>query len=206
MNRDLFLSILAMDSYNRGYGQGLLLYAGDRLNGQDELGRRLGNALVVNQTITESAIGASFYAIAYDVSGANIVGLSGTVISYRGTDKFVAEGPEGGDPANGWPLAVGNYAAAQPDLALRFYQSVAGFDTGADPFAAAITTTGHSLGGGLAGMAARRSAGERRSALALSVLPRRLARSSGMWRRSRQVALPLPNAFMAHGCNKVRRR
>jgi hypothetical protein len=23
MNRDLFLSILAMDSYNRGYGQGI---------------------------------------------------------------------------------------------------------------------------------------------------------------------------------------
>jgi len=148
VNRELFLSILSMDSYNRGYGQGLLLNPSDSITGQNEAGRRLGKAVVANFDIPDGSVAASFYAIAYDVSGANIDGLSGTVISYRGTDKFVAEGPEGGDPANGWPLAVGNYADAQPDLALRFYQSVAGFDTGADPFAAAITTTGHSLGGG----------------------------------------------------------
>ena len=42
MNRNLFLSILAMDSYNRGYGQGVLLSSTD-VGDVNELGRRLGN-------------------------------------------------------------------------------------------------------------------------------------------------------------------
>jgi hypothetical protein len=41
MNRDVFLSILAMDSYNRGYGQGVVLNAGDLTVGQNEVGRRV---------------------------------------------------------------------------------------------------------------------------------------------------------------------
>lgn len=44
MNRDVFLSLLALDSYNRGYGQNVLLNSGDSTIGQDEAGRRIGVA------------------------------------------------------------------------------------------------------------------------------------------------------------------
>lgn len=50
MDRDLFLAILAMDSYNRGYGQGLILDAGDESSGVNELGRTLGKARIIQQS------------------------------------------------------------------------------------------------------------------------------------------------------------
>ena len=73
MNRDLFLAILAMDSYNRGYGQGI--------KGLLETGQ-LGKATLLAAT-SEQKNGwetAGFYAIAYDVS--QVAGLSGTVVKY----------------------------------------------------------------------------------------------------------------------------
>lgn len=38
MNRDVFLSLLALDAYNRGYGQNVLLRKDDKITGQNELG------------------------------------------------------------------------------------------------------------------------------------------------------------------------
>ena len=105
MNRDLFLAILAMDSYNRGYGQGI--------NNLPVLLNvtRIGNAIITRQSdilANSDGVNAGFYAIAYDVSGAGVSGLTGTVISYRGTDKMFANpfGYEGGDAINGYGLAV----------------------------------------------------------------------------------------------------
>ena len=82
MNRDVFMSLVALDAYNRGYGQRVLLQNGGNLNGQNETGRLIGNARVTTQsTVLEGsdARGAGFYAIAYDWNGK-------TVISYRGTN------------------------------------------------------------------------------------------------------------------------
>lgn len=79
MNRDVFLSLLALDAYNRGYGQTVLLNQGDSTTGQDEVGRFLGSAQIIEQRINSEAQAAGFYAIAYDWNGE-------TVISYRGTN------------------------------------------------------------------------------------------------------------------------
>ena len=79
MNREVFLSLLALDSYNRGYGQSVLLRDGDNAVGQNELGRLIGTARVSAQNITQSAQQAGFYAIAYEWNNE-------TIISYRGTN------------------------------------------------------------------------------------------------------------------------
>jgi hypothetical protein len=67
---DVFRSILAMDSYNRGYGAGILLS-----------GTEIGDAALGDSTNEDaSAQAASFYAQAY-------IWGDKTVISYRGTDQ-----------------------------------------------------------------------------------------------------------------------
>jgi hypothetical protein len=82
MNRDLFLSILAMDSYNRGYGAGISKLGETGQIGNAQLIARseiLGNAANATYQNWQSA---GFYASAYDWNGE-------TVISYRGTDNLV---------------------------------------------------------------------------------------------------------------------
>ncbi len=87
MNRELMLSILAMDSYNRGYSQGILLNPGDSTTGQNEAGRQLGNAIIGDFALPTGSVAASFYALAYDWAGE-------TVISYRGTAESVGSGSD----------------------------------------------------------------------------------------------------------------
>lgn len=75
MNRDLFLAILALDSYNRGYGQRL---AGLSDNGK--LGRAeilYGSEVLLTDELDRKDIPADFYAVAYEWNGE-------TIISYRG--------------------------------------------------------------------------------------------------------------------------
>ncbi len=85
MNRDLFLAILAMDSYNRGYGEGL-----DGLSSRN--GTQIGNATiradssVLTIDNVRQDIAAGFYAIAYDVSGVAGFADGERVIAYRGSD------------------------------------------------------------------------------------------------------------------------
>jgi len=82
MNRGVFLSLLALDAYNRGYGQGVFVQNGDNPVGQAETGRRIGQARVTTQSTVlggSEAREAGLYAIAYDWNGE-------TVISYRGTN------------------------------------------------------------------------------------------------------------------------
>ena len=82
MNRDVFLSLLALDAYNRGYGQGVFLSPNDSTNGQEERNRFIGTARVTNQSDEEAGtpgVDAGFYAIAYEWNNE-------TVISYRGTN------------------------------------------------------------------------------------------------------------------------
>lgn len=82
MNSDLLKAILAMDSYNRGYGAGI-----DLGENSDAINVEIANATIYDNstralgTGVDSAVG--FYAIAYTVGtgpGAE------TIISYRGTN------------------------------------------------------------------------------------------------------------------------
>jgi Protein of unknown function (DUF2974) len=152
MNRDLFLAILSMDSYNRGYGQGL--------NGLASFGR-VGTATITTDSLI---LGGSqqdrldarsgFYALAYTVSGVSGIADGTTVIAFRGTDVAVTapwNATEASDAWNGFGLAVGNYRSPQAQLAVDFYRAVAGAIPGTDLLTANIEVTGHSLGGGLAG-------------------------------------------------------
>ncbi len=87
MNRDVFLSLLALDAYNRGYGQNVLLNTGDSTSGQNEADRMIGHARILRDANDPEGIAqaAGFYAIAYDWNGE-------TVISFRGTN-FVDHPP-----------------------------------------------------------------------------------------------------------------
>jgi hypothetical protein len=147
VNRDLFLAILSLDSYNRGYGVNV-----KGLFSTGYLGRaRLKQESNTNENSTEVASG--FYAIAYELPVGYIDGLTGTVISYRGTNfnfnwnpfTFL-NSPIIGDVISGWSVGLG-LPGKQAEYALEFYNAVAP-DT-VDPRYANITTTGHSLGGGL---------------------------------------------------------
>ena len=72
ISKDLYLAILAMDSYNQGYGKGL-----------DHGKTQIGSATVkdISSGLDDSGWqDAGFYAVAYDTE-------YGTVISYRGTDN-----------------------------------------------------------------------------------------------------------------------
>jgi hypothetical protein len=144
---DLIYAILAMDSYNRGYGFGItnLLTSG-----------KIGNYTIDKDSsiLLENGIRkdftAGFYAIAYR-NGTD------TVISYRGTDTNTDSATQGGsDARNGYGIALGatpdsvfNVATRQAELAAEFYQAVTG-NTDAQR-AEGTVLTGHSLGGGLAG-------------------------------------------------------
>lgn len=139
MSRDLFLAILAMDAYNRGYGAGI--------KNLPELGA-LGNATILTTPAQAGWETAGFYAIAYEVS--QVAGLSGTVVAYRGTDSPVdALAFELGI---GQPFTPSGTLLRQARMTIELHRAVAGQAN--DPFAANITTTGHSLGGDLAGYAA----------------------------------------------------
>jgi hypothetical protein len=150
LNRDLFLAILAMDSYDRGSGSDLGL--------SDALGTGIGNAtirVVSNQNPNSLALAAGFYAIAYDTSG--VAGLgAGTVISYRGTNfdpKGGLGSPAATDILNGWSLFSGVGPNSQAALAQEFFTAVTGsnFNSGPVTVGTNVILTGHSLGGGLAG-------------------------------------------------------
>jgi Ca2+-binding RTX toxin-like protein len=139
MNYNLFSALLAMDAYNRGYDTGITLAGSSIGNATISLdSSELGTIVVNGEEIgRDEEIG--FYAIAYNIGGA------GTIISYRGTDEFQL------DPFHGWSLGGGDYDSEQGQMAVEFYKAVAGT---ANPLLASITTTGHSLGGGLAGYVA----------------------------------------------------
>lgn len=71
MDDQVLRAILALDSYNRGYGQGILGLS-------DDEGILLGTAEIVLSDGFQDAQNVGFYAIAYEWNGE-------TIISYRGT-------------------------------------------------------------------------------------------------------------------------
>ncbi|MDJ0979955.1 MAG: hypothetical protein QNI87_15625 [Erythrobacter sp.] len=88
MNREVFVSLLALDAYNRGYDRGV--FANGSSTDENEAGRKMGNATILNADLPAGSKEAGFYAIAYEWRDPEDGELK-TVISYRGTDKY-AEG------------------------------------------------------------------------------------------------------------------
>ena len=121
MNQSVFRAILAMDSYNRGFGAGV--------SGLSQAaGTQIGIATVIRNSEDPdgAAQAAGFYAYAYSWNGE-------TIISYRGTNlDFSQDGasffarPAVRDIWNGWSLGAGFADASQGQLALQFYRAVAG--------------------------------------------------------------------------------
>ena len=82
MNRDLFLAILAMDSYNRDYGSGIQV-SGSSIGNADIVSRA---SLGLDNQDYLNWQAAGFYAIAYDMTGVAGFTAGERVIAYRGTD------------------------------------------------------------------------------------------------------------------------
>lgn len=138
ITKDLLLAILSMDAYNREYGAGIEIGSVDvgttSFNDHEETG--------VTPVEYAAWQAAGFYAVSYDTP-------DGTVISYRGTDDPLGD-KSGSDIWRGWVGATGA-PTGQANLAFEFFEAV----TGADAFDGVdqgTTLTGHSLGGGLAGL------------------------------------------------------
>ncbi len=140
ISNGLLTSLLAMDSYNRGENPGIAGLGG--------AGSQIGTATLLNRPVPDGSSEAGFSASAYSTS-------FGTVISYRGTDNpgFFASANGPSDIVNGWIAGVG-VPTSQVSLAIEFYKTVTGTTNIFGGAAANTILTGHSLGGGLAGMVA----------------------------------------------------
>lgn len=119
VSNDLFLSILAMDTYNRGYNAGVKGL-------KDTPDTYIGTARIASDTTKDpDAFDAGFYAIAYEFSGQ-------TVLAFRGTDNYslsgdyTPNGPGGSDVWSGWTITADYAAASQAGLAIKFYEDVTG--------------------------------------------------------------------------------
>lgn len=109
---DLFLAILSMDAYNRGYNHGI--------EGLGELGSGIGNATIITDSETTPATSdtgdlLNFYAAAYNYNGE-------TIISYRGTDNPAILDIGTGDFWTGWLFGTGVTAGTQLELARDIYE------------------------------------------------------------------------------------
>ena len=65
ISKDLFLALLSMDAYNRGYGAGLTV------EGSDAIGTQIGAATIIGRSSSyekSDAFKAGFYAVAYETT------------------------------------------------------------------------------------------------------------------------------------------
>lgn len=138
ISKDLFLAILSMDAYNRGYDAGINDAGQGDLDGLgDANGTKIGTATITRASDSDpnsAEVAASFYALSYNTQ-------YGQVISYRGTN-------DGTDIWTGWVFGAGP-VTSQIKLAQAFYEAATGTDVFSSDGNAILT--GHSLGGGLAG-------------------------------------------------------
>jgi hypothetical protein len=164
MNRALFLAILSMDSYNRGYGQGIkaAFLPGNSVGGATI--DRDSSILTVGGERQD--VGVGFYALSYEIKAGTVEGVTvdTTVVMYRGSDNIpllnaiLNQIPgitvqSDNDASTGFGVAFGSPYGAQAQLAMQFYNAA----TGRDPANGIVgddnvIVSGHSLGGGLAGL------------------------------------------------------
>jgi hypothetical protein len=132
--KDPFLAILSMDSYNRGAGSGIRHNGDDDRDGLGVSNASIGGATVINIELPFGSLPAGFSATAYSLgTGAN----TEIVISYRGTN-FSPSDQFRPDVANGWASGIGDFRASQVELATQFLSTVIANTEGK------ITLTGHS--------------------------------------------------------------
>ena len=120
MNREVFLSLLALDAYNRGYGQNVLLNNSDGNFGVAEGGRRIGTATIIQQSDVDQGdpgVAAGFYAIAYNWDGRTVIAYRGTNFEINWSINDFLESPVVRDAWNGW-LFGGGLAGANDNRAL----------------------------------------------------------------------------------------
>lgn len=111
VSRELFLAVLSMDAYNRGYDESV----GTLSNSQ---GARLGKAVILSDADDRQGVSraSGFYALAYDMSAVSGFGIGERVIAYRGTDD-VNPLSSGQDLTTGW-LVGGGAQWGQAPLAI----------------------------------------------------------------------------------------
>lgn len=114
MDRDVFLSLLALDAYNRGYGPNI-----DDLPFEAQV-TRIGNATIVTDSAIEiggTAQAAGFYAIAYDWNGERVISYRGTNFETGSDLLAIFNSPAVKDIWGGWRLGAGYADASQAGLA-----------------------------------------------------------------------------------------
>lgn len=146
ISKDLFLAILSMDAYNRGYGAGI--------EGLSDLtGTPIGSAVVDLENVSKAAQDANFYAVSYKTTANigeagtdNFIPIGTTIVVYRGiTDPLQVLNPLG--------IAVGTSDTIREKLAAAFYDEVV-TQLDSNAYDANVILTGHSMGGALAGLMA----------------------------------------------------
>ena len=152
VSRNLYLALLSIDVYNRDYDT-VVTVEGDMIGDVSVIDPAsydpFGSLLYDWQS-------TGFYALAYDTSAVDTI-VDPYVFSYRGTNPSPGEdfltSPIWLDASNGWTAAVGfpGGDGGQASQAVDFYSIVLA-DLDAD--GGEVTITGHSLGGGLAGLVA----------------------------------------------------
>ena len=113
MNSVVMNAILSMDSYNRGYNAGIRFGNDSDLSEAIINTTKIGNATIIGHSDVElnsNERNASFYAIAYQYNGQNI-------ISFRGTDQLNT------DRLNGYDIGLGMPDAPQAGMAFKFYRA-----------------------------------------------------------------------------------
>ena len=122
VSKDLLLSILSMDAYNRGYNPGI-----SGLNDTSNGSVKVGNATVsfnlqdAGTVFSAAAQAAGFYAVAYKLDQAVDTIASGTTItSYRGTDDL----PQELGPVDFGISYFQSFQQQQVLMAAQFYDSV----------------------------------------------------------------------------------
>jgi hypothetical protein len=118
LNANVFQAILAMDSYNRGYGANIKIADVAQPDGSLGSPRSIGTATIKNIDLLPGSVSAGFYASAYDWNGSNVISYRGTNFSYSldSVEAFV-NSPLVVDAWNGWSLGAGFAGAPQGQLA-----------------------------------------------------------------------------------------
>lgn len=165
-NSNLLKAILSMDSYNRGYNAGLIFGSDSNSSEAIDGVTKIGNYTIYRSSNTQAAADIGFYGIAYQVGNEVVIAYRGTDDGLLSKDLSYGFGVGAGYATSGSiPGSIQNPAPQratpnQGDMAFEFYRAVAeqmqGGGAGINPYSpdTQITLTGHSLGGGLAGLVA----------------------------------------------------